>query len=43
MAAHTDGNVGALNDRPVRDQIRALQSQLTGVKAQLEEVGKRIV
>ena len=41
-AANGDNNIGTLNDRPMRDQVRALQSQLMGVKAQLEDITKLI-
>jgi len=41
--AQATGNIGTLNDRPMRDQIRALQSQVMGVKAQIDEVSKLIV
>ena len=41
-ATNGDNNIGTLNDRPMRDQVRALQSQLMGVKAQLEDITKLI-
>ena len=41
-AANGDNNIGTLNGRPMRDQVRALQSQLMGVKAQLEDITKII-
>ena len=41
-AANGDNNIGTLNGRPMRDQVRALQSQLMGVKAQLEDITKLI-
>ena len=42
LTAEGDNNIGTLNDRPMRDQVRALQSQLMGVKAQLEDISKLI-
>lgn len=42
MAVHVDNNIARFNDHPMRNQIRALQSQLVEVKAQLEEIGNQI-
>ena len=33
---------GSINDRPMRDQMRALQSQLQHVKTQIAEIDKRL-
>ena len=34
---------GSLTDRPLRDQMRALQSQLQGIKTQIVEIDNRLV
>ena len=36
-------NRGTLTDRPLRDQMRALQSQLQGLKTQIGEIDNRLV
>ena len=36
------GNPGGLSDRPLRDQLRALQSQMMSLKGVLEEIDKRV-
>ena len=37
-----DQVTGSITDRPIRDQLRALQSQLLSVKTQISEIDKRI-
>ena len=34
--------IGTINDRPIRDQLRALQSQVLSIKSQICEIDKRI-
>ena len=36
-------NRGSLADRPLQDQMRALQSQLQGLKRQITEIDNRLV
>ena len=37
-----DQAIGSINDRPIRDQLRALQSQVLSIKNQIHEIDKRI-
>ena len=42
VAGNEDQPIGTINDRPIRDQLRALQSQVLSIKSQICDIDKRI-